>query len=72
MNIMELAKKAGMEQDGEMWFSNLYKTDIDVHTSQLEAFAKLVAAHEREACAKIAEIAEPYHATDLIRARGTT
>jgi hypothetical protein len=55
MNIIELAKQAGMEQDGEMWFSNLYKTDMDVHTSHLEAFAKLVAAHEREECAVIAE-----------------
>jgi len=29
-------------------------------------------AHEREECAKIAEIAEPYKCADLIRARGTT
>ena len=36
----------------------------------LEAFAKLVAAAEREACAKIAEMAEPYKCADLIRARG--
>ena len=27
---------------------------------------------EREACAKIADIAEPYKSADLIRARGTT
>ena len=33
-------------------------------------FAKLVAQHEREACAKIADIAEPYKSADLIRARG--
>ena len=33
-------------------------------------FAKLVAEHEREACAKIADIAEPYKSADLIRARG--
>jgi len=38
----------------------------------LQAFAALVAAQEREACAKIAEIAEPYKCADLIRARGTT
>jgi hypothetical protein len=55
MNIIELAKQAGMEQDGDMWFSNLYKTDMDVHISHLEAFAALVAAHEREECAVIAE-----------------
>ena len=55
MNIIELAKQAGMEQDGDMWFSNIYKTDMDVHISHLEAFAKLVAAHEREECAKLCE-----------------
>ena len=33
-------------------------------------FAKLVAQHEREACAKIADTAEPYKSADLIRARG--
>jgi hypothetical protein len=41
-----------------------------IHTDELEAFAKLVAQHEREACAKIADIAEPYKSADLIRARG--
>lgn len=57
--IIEMARQAGMEQDGNMWFSNLYKTDMDVHISHLEAFAKLVAAKaaakEREACAKVCE-----------------
>ena len=33
-------------------------------------FSKLVAQHEREACAKIADSAEPYKSADLIRARG--
>ena len=41
-----------------------------IHTPELEAFAKLVAEHEREACAKIADTAEPYKSADLIRARG--
>jgi hypothetical protein len=84
MNIVELATQAGMEQDGEMWFSNLYKTDMDVHISHLEAFAKLVAAHEREECAKIAaETVCDVHlptgtkiygsrVATTIRARGTT
>jgi hypothetical protein len=53
--IIEMARQAGMEQDGDMWFSNLYKTDMDVHISHLETFAKLVAAKEREACAKICD-----------------
>ena len=57
--IIEMARQAGMEQDGDMWFSNLYKTDMDVHISHLETFAKLVAAKatakEREACALICD-----------------
>ena len=36
----------------------------------LVRFAKLVAQHEREACAKLAELAEPYQTADLIRKRG--
>ena len=42
--IIEMAREVGIEQDGDMWFSNLYKTDMDVHISHLETFAKLVAA----------------------------
>ena len=33
-------------------------------------FAKLIAKYEREACANIADTAEPYKSADLIRARG--
>jgi len=36
----------------------------------LERFAELIRADEREACAKVADLAEPYQAADLIRARG--
>jgi len=46
--------------------------DRDKFLHYLEAFANLVAKHEREACAKIAEMAEPYKCADLIRARGNT
>jgi len=56
--IIEMAREVGMEQDGDMWFSNLYKTDMDVHISHLEAFAKLVAAKEREAIEKLFEEVE--------------
>ena len=38
----------------------------------LERFADLVRADEREACAKVCEMAEPYQAADLIRARSST
>jgi predicted nucleotidyltransferase component of viral defense system len=56
--IIELAKQAGMIQDGEVWFSHSYK-NCDVYTVELLFFAKLVAEKEREACA------------NAIRARGS-
>jgi hypothetical protein len=59
--IIEMARQAGMEKDGDMWFSNLFKTDMDVHISHLEHFAKLVAAKEREVCAEICD----YEADDF-------
>jgi len=65
MNIIEMAKQAGLD-----WASGW--TLEDDEPNRFEAFAALVAAQEREACAKIAEIAEPYKCADLIRARGTT
>jgi len=33
-------------------------------------YERSIAAAEREACAKVADLAEPYQAADLIRARG--
>jgi hypothetical protein len=76
--IIEMAKEAGMIADGEMWFSSFYKIEQDVHISHLKAFAKLVAQHEREACAKMcdnlvtASDAEcyGYEFAEAIRARG--
>ena len=41
-------------------------------TQHLMALVERVVAEEREACAKIAETAEPYKCADLIRARGNT
>ena len=41
-------------------------------TQHLMALVARVVAEEREACAKIAETAEPYTCADLIRARGNT
>jgi hypothetical protein len=52
--IIEMAKQAGLMADGEMWFSPIYGSG-DVHISHLEAFAKLVAEKEREACAEICD-----------------
>jgi hypothetical protein len=77
--IIEMAVLAGLEQDGDMWFSNLYKTDMDVHINHLEAFAKLVedaafarwalqtklaVQDEREACAVICEKQDWYGTGD--------
>jgi hypothetical protein len=39
-------------------------------TQHLMTLVARVVAEEREACAKIAETAEPYTCADLIRARG--
>jgi hypothetical protein len=46
-----------------------------IHTPELEAFAKLIAQHEREACAKVCEEQYEYYGCDhvfakAIRARG--
>ena len=70
--IIEMAKQVGMIKDGEWWFSSFYKTEQDVHISHLEAFAKLVAQHEREA---VIDLVDNYaknntDLTDAIRARG--
>ena len=77
LEIIELAKQSDLMADGEMWFSPTYG-NADVHIADLERFAKLVAAKEREACAKIVEVeamqyAEPVWAFEIvndIRARG--
>jgi len=64
MNIIELAQECKLV--GE------HPHLAGIYLKSLERFAELVAAHEREECAKIAEIAEPYQAADLIRARNNT
>jgi hypothetical protein len=67
MNITELAKQAsgGPAWSGMEWLWE----DLQKFADLVEAAAR---ADEREACAKIAELAEPYQTADLIRARGTT
>ena len=42
------------------------------HADEIELvdFIRLAVLEEREACAKIADTAEPYKSADLIRARG--
>jgi hypothetical protein len=57
--IIELAKQSDLMADGEMWFSPTYG-NADVHITDLERFAKLVAEKEREACAKLVEPTEEH------------
>jgi hypothetical protein len=54
LEIIELAKQSDLMADGEMWFSPTYG-NADVHITDLERFAKLVAEAEREACAKLCD-----------------
>jgi hypothetical protein len=77
-DIILMAREAGFERvvaihpDGS-------KTVTVAPVLELEAFAALVAEHEREACAKVAEQFEPdektsyvMYASKAIRARGNT
>lgn len=65
--IIEMAGKAFETPGVEPAFRNGFWT---VTSEELEVFAALVRADEREACAKLADLAEPYQAADLIRKRG--
>ena len=65
--IIEMAKQAGFEGCAELTWENV------ICTEELVAFAKLVAEHEREACAKVCEDSVEYAGdtlADAIRARG--
>jgi hypothetical protein len=46
--IIEMAREAGLKPDGDDWGANVYRKAI-------EAFAELVRADEREACAKMVD-----------------
>jgi len=50
--IIEMAKEAAFNVSGELILDDMGYVTI---TNRLEAFAKLVAAKEREACAKICD-----------------
>jgi len=69
--IIEMARKAG--------YLDLSLTDRGMELKELEAFAKLVAAKEREACAKVCDELSDKHTWEgcyadecahAIRARG--
>ena len=66
--IIDLAIQAGASPDEKLWL---------MYPEELEAFAKLVAAKEREACAKLCDEAGTVEqwdglseAADRIRAKG--
>ena len=48
-NIIRMALEVGLEQDGDNFFSPKSDPQVDVHITDLEAFAALVASAEREA-----------------------
>ena len=65
----------------ECQFAHYYESGDLVAMPQLERFAALVAAHEREACAKVCDVlaVHPEYASDItkvaaqaIRARGNS
>jgi hypothetical protein len=57
--IIEMAKQAGVRDDGHIFEFSQYK--------YLEAFARLVAEKEREACANICETLELPEWPDKVR-----
>jgi len=59
-DIIQMARKAG----------SLIEIVQEKDLLWLTAFAKLVAQHEREACAKLCEEIDLPRTADLIRARG--
>ncbi len=64
--IIEMARQSGFDWSGkELTWENV------ICTEELEAFAKLVAQHEREACAKwLEDVVDSPNWADVIRARG--
>jgi len=50
--IIEMAKQAGIKRKTDEFYSEFCD---GVYFDDLEAFTKLVAQHEREACAKVCE-----------------
>ena len=59
--VERLAREAGMERDGENWFTPSADPldTIDVSNAALTRFAELVQSAERERCAKVCEDKAP-------------
>jgi hypothetical protein len=56
--IIEMARQCGFERLGHD------DCDLVCYPEEVEAFAKLVAQHEREACAKVCETQDQYERED--------
>jgi hypothetical protein len=54
--IIDMARQVGFSVSGELILDDAGRTTI---TNRMEAFAKLVAAKEREACAKVCDELPP-------------
>ena len=54
MNIIEMAEQAGLAYATDS-YPDFWQIYMDAGKEQIERFAELVAAHEREECAKVAE-----------------
>lgn len=53
-DILRMAREAGLHEDDGVWYSRS-DVDADVTTDDLERFAAIVAAEEREACARVCD-----------------
>jgi hypothetical protein len=66
--MIEMAKQAGIKRRTDEFYSEFCD---GVYADDFEAFAKLVAQHERESCWRMAENYDTgYEAATAIRARG--
>ena len=72
--IIQMAKKAGLDLDGDNIFSPKSDPQVDVHITDLEVFAALVASSERERLAKVFDelnkgigFYDPHEPAEIIR-----
>tara|TARA_R110000868_G_scaffold380903_1_gene647220 strand:- start:304 stop:531 length:228 start_codon:yes stop_codon:yes gene_type:complete len=75
MNIIEIAKQAGLVRNGDWGMKRWEGPRSDsINDQDLKAFAALVAAQEREACAKLFDNQNIWdeEVAAAIRARGNT
>ena len=75
--VIEMAREAGLHRHQHNLMSNpvQYRFSYDGYEENLERFASLVRAEEREACAKVCERDDSMRwsgAANAIRARGNT